>query len=50
VTEADVTERAEAYGERARIYTEAVRRALGHRPAGFKVIFLRLGQAVPVVL
>jgi ATP-dependent helicase/nuclease subunit A len=50
VTEADVAERAEAYGEQARIYTEAVRHALGHRPAGFKVIFLRLGQAVPVVL
>src|SRR5437773_3483640 len=50
VTEADVAERAEAYREQARIYTEAVRHALGHRPAGFKVIFLRLGQAVPVVL
>ncbi len=50
VTEANVAERAEAYGEQARIYTEAVRHALGHRPAGFKVIFLRLGQAVPVVL
>src|SRR3989449_2265431 len=42
--------RSDAYGEQARIYTEAVRHALGHRPAGFKVIFLRLGQAVPVVL
>jgi len=50
VTEADVAERAEFYREQARIYTEAVRHALGHRPAGFKVIFLRLGQAVPVVL
>ena len=35
---------------RDRIYTEAVRHALGHRPAGFKIIFLRLGKAVPVVL
>jgi len=50
VTEVDVAERAEAYREQARIYTEAVRHALGHCPAGFKVIFLRLGQAVPVVL
>src|SRR6058998_1111702 len=50
VTEPDVAERAEFYREQARIYTEAVRHALGHRPAGFKVIFLRLGQAVPVVL
>jgi len=50
VTEANVAERAEAYGEQARIYTEAVRHAFGHRPAGFKVIFLRLGQAVSVVL
>jgi len=50
VTEAEVAERAEAYREQARIYTEAVRHALGHCPAGFKVIFLRLGQAVPVVL
>jgi ATP-dependent helicase/nuclease subunit A len=50
VTEADVAERAEAYREQARIYTEAVRHALGYRPAGFKVIFLRLGQVVPVVL
>jgi ATP-dependent helicase/nuclease subunit A len=50
VTEADATERAEAYREQARIYTEAVRHALGHRPAGFKILFLRLGKAVPVVL
>jgi len=50
VTEADATERAEAYREQARIYTEAVRHVLGHRPAGFKILFLRLGKAVPVVL
>jgi ATP-dependent helicase/nuclease subunit A len=50
VTEADAAERAEAYRDQALIYTEAVRHALGHRPAGFKIIFLRLGKAVPVVL
>ena len=50
VTEADAAERAEAYQQQARIYTEAVRRALAHRPAGFKVIFLRLGKAMPVIL
>jgi ATP-dependent helicase/nuclease subunit A len=49
VIEADAAERAEAYREQARLYTEAVRHAVGHRPAGFKVIFLRLGKAVPVV-
>jgi ATP-dependent helicase/nuclease subunit A len=50
VTEADAAERAEAYRDQALIYTEAVRHALGHCPAGFKIIFLRLGKAVPVVL
>jgi len=50
ITEADAMKRAEAYREQARIYTEAVHHALGHRPAGFKIIFLRLGKAVPVVL
>ena len=50
ITEAEATERVEAYREQARIYTEAVRHALGHQPAGFKMIFLRLGKAVPVVL
>ena len=50
ITEADAAGRAEAYREQARIYTEAVRHALGRRPAGFKIIFLRLGKSVPVVL
>jgi len=50
ITEADAMKRAETYREQARMYTEAVRHALGHRPAGFKIIFLRLGKAVPVVL
>jgi len=50
IIEADAMKRAETYQEQARIYTEAVRHALGHRPAGFKIIFLRLGKAVPVVL
>jgi ATP-dependent helicase/nuclease subunit A len=48
--EADAATRAEAYREQARFYTEAVHHAMGHRPAGLKVIFLRLGKAVPVVL
>jgi len=50
ITDADAVKRAETYREQARMYTEAVRHALGHRPAGFKIIFLRLGKAVPVVL
>jgi len=50
ITEADAMKRAEAYRDQARIYSEAVRHALGLRPAGFKIIFLRLGKAVPVVL
>src|SRR2546426_7678718 len=50
ITEDDAMKQAETYREQARIYTEAVHHALGHRPAGFKIIFLRLGKAVPVVL
>ncbi len=50
LTDADMADRAEAYREQARIYIEAVRHALGQRPAGLKIIFLRLGKAVPVVL
>jgi len=48
VTEADAADRVEAYREQAGIYTEAVRHALGHRPAGLKIIFLRLGKAVVI--
>jgi ATP-dependent helicase/nuclease subunit A len=48
VNETDVAERVGAYREQARIYTDAVRHALGLCPTGFKLIFLRLGKAVPV--
>jgi len=50
VIESEIAERVEKYKPQARIYTEAVRQALGRPPAGFKIIFLRLGKAVPVVL
>src|SRR5256885_6878539 len=49
ITDADAGKRAETYREQAPMYTEAVRHALGHRPAGVKIIFLRLGKAGPVV-
>jgi ATP-dependent exoDNAse (exonuclease V) beta subunit len=33
----------------AEIYSTAVSRSLGQPPAGFKIIFLRLGEAVEIV-
>jgi ATP-dependent exoDNAse (exonuclease V) beta subunit len=50
ITEVEVSERAEAYRRQAQIYTQAVAKALGREPAGFKFVFVRLGQAVPVTL
>lgn len=47
VTESEMADRVESYRPQARIYTEAVRQALGQTPAGFTLIFLRLGKTVP---
>jgi ATP-dependent helicase/nuclease subunit A len=47
VTESEMADRVESYRPQARIYTEAVRQALGRTTAGFTLIFLRLGKAVP---
>jgi len=48
VTESEMAGRVETYRPQARIYTEAVRQALGRTPAGFTLIFLRLGKAIPI--
>jgi ATP-dependent helicase/nuclease subunit A len=45
---ADGRERAADYGPQARLYKEAVRRALRERDVGFTFIFLRIGKAVQV--
>ena len=37
---------AERYRQQAEIYSQAVRQSLGREPAAFKIIFLRLGEAV----
>ena len=50
VAEADVAERMKTYRPQAKAYTEAVRQAVGREPAGFKLIFLRLGKSVPIQL
>ncbi len=49
LTEADIAGRAEQYRPQGTIYLEAVRAALGRRPAGFKLVFLRLGKTFPLV-
>ena len=48
VTAEEVGKRAEIYREQARLYLQAVREGFGQEPAGFKVIFVRLGKMVPV--
>jgi len=50
LAESEVAARMEVYRPQAAAYAAAVRQALGRTPAGFKLIFLRLGKAVPVVL
>ena len=37
------------YHHQARIYTEAVRRSLQRDVTGFKLIFLRLGEAIQIL-
>ncbi len=44
----ELTEGAARYGQQAEIYSQAVRQSLGREPAAFKIIFLRLGEAVEV--
>lgn len=46
VEEDEVTARAADYAEQARIYREAVSRALGMKPVAMQLIFLRNGKAV----
>jgi len=48
ITEAAVTDRMETYRPQAQVYAEAVRQSFGRTPAGFTLIFLRLGKSVPV--
>ena len=50
VTEDEVGGRVESYRSQATVYAEAVRQAFGRAPAGFTLIFLRLGKSVPVAL
>jgi ATP-dependent helicase/nuclease subunit A len=44
----ELTQGAARYGQQAEIYSQAVRQSLGREPAAFKIIFLRLGEAVEV--
>ena len=48
VTKAEIPGRAETYREQARHYLQAVRLGFDEEPAGFRLIFVRLGIAVPV--
>lgn len=50
VAEADIPDRMELYRPQAEAYTKAVRQAFGRPPAGFKLIFLRLGKSVQVTI
>ena len=46
----DLRLRAQSYRQQAEIYSEAARRSLKREIAAFKLIFLRLGEAVEVDL
>ena len=48
VDKKNVREAAARYHQQAEIYSQAVRQSLGREPAGFKIIFLRLGEAVEI--
>ncbi len=50
LAESEVAARVETYRPQAAVYTQAVRQAFGLNPAGFKLIFLRLGKSVPLPL
>lgn len=43
-----LSEAAARYHQQAAIYSQAVRQSIGREPAGFKIIFLRLGEAVEI--
>jgi len=44
----NLREAAARYHRQAEIYSQAVRQSLGREPAGFKIIFLRLGEAFEI--
>jgi ATP-dependent helicase/nuclease subunit A len=46
IARTELNQRAERYRPQAEIYLQAVEQSLGRSPAGFKVIFLRLGKVV----
>jgi ATP-dependent helicase/nuclease subunit A len=48
IAEGDIMDRMAAYRPQAHVYAEAVRQSFGRPPAGFTLIFLRLGKSVPV--
>jgi ATP-dependent helicase/nuclease subunit A len=48
VDKKNLSEAAARYHQQAEIYSQAVRQSLGREPAAFKIIFLRLGEAVEI--
>ena len=46
ISKEQLSEGAARYRQQAEIYSHAVRQSLGREPAAFKIIFLRLGEAV----
>ena len=48
VDKKSLSEAAARYHQQAEIYSQAVRQSLGREPAAFKIIFLRLGEAVEI--
>ncbi len=48
VEKKDLSQAAERYRHQVRIYSEAARRSLKREASGFKLIFLRLGEAIQV--
>jgi ATP-dependent helicase/nuclease subunit A len=50
IAQAELSQGVERYRSQAEIYLKAVEQSLGRSPAAFKLIFLRLGKAVELVL
>jgi ATP-dependent helicase/nuclease subunit A len=46
----ELSQTAERYRQQAEIYSQAVKQSLGREIAAFKIIFLRLGEAVELEL
>jgi len=46
----DLAQASELYRHQAEIYSQAARQSLGREVAAFKLIFLRLGEAVEIEL